>query len=381
MKPALSPLNTTKVSTAASLLQSPSNQRDSVKALVSSFSASESLNASLTQVGAIAWTHSASGGKFRAALSRKGRVPIAEQSGHWSPFLGYVGPTSTRSGYLLSDVKLSRLENFGKPEAQKGQCFRLDRSSQLEGEDSTQRALLYIKLREDGCSKAQSIVYTRRRKCMYDSTIHRDGPSCHRTVELGDNRAMGPNWNGWQLHSPRLMVPRKYMHTSLSQDHREYEVLAREFERLSDRKQRQAEGMDFEQADKDRIRFFAALQKEWEKRQGSRKLHSDFAIPEEPTPAPEPEVTKHAKSESMALPDVSTPTLQTETVPRSRTPKRRQTIRMPSKPIATLVEPSWTSKFGKGLLVMRSLLPTNSRYSKRHDRKRKVTNSRTQINM
>ena len=254
-------------------------------------------------VGARSWAGTASGARLRRLLSTSS-LPTADPDSDWNPFLGFIGTNKASKGppessYQHIDSYLASDERF------QGQCFKVDKFNVQE--NSVQRALLYLKLRQDGCTKEKSIVFTKKRKCMFDSTQEHDGPACHRTIRLGNNRTSGPNWKGWQLHTPKFDVGRRFQPISSDLDQKEYEVIAREFERLVDRQQRQRLGVDFQDADENRAKYFEGLRREWRKRKANKRPK---ASPPKETPAPATVVIVEEKKE---------PKQQEEPFPKSKT--------------------------------------------------------------
>lgn len=313
------------------------------------------LSPSLGQIGALAWSKSAAGGRVRHLIATKaqGTTP---QKGQWSAFLGYVGARSTKSGAsLLSESTYSSFETHG-------QCFKLGKgtSDLLE---TTQRALLYLKLREDGCSKHQSLVFTQRKRCRFDTTKTRDGPSCHRTIALGDNRLQGPNWSGWQLHSPELLINRKFKPVVVRDQMEDYDLVTQRFEEMSRRKE------DLGTEDEHRNSYFADLSREWDQRQTSHhKPHLSHAltlsIPEEVTPVPLEETVPQGKC-------LETETTTTETKPsfllssprHSKLPSFASDLHIRPGPNlhisarASAIYPAQTLHFPSASLTLRHLLP------------------------
>ena len=220
-------------------------------------------------LGAHSWAHSASGARLRRLFSKSsGSLQTADPDSDWSPFLGFIGFRNSSKGPPESSYQ--RMEQFlSSEDRSRGQCFKLDKFS--EQQNSVQRALLYLKLRQDGCSKAKSIVFTKKRRCMFDSTQMHDGPSCHRTIRIGDNRVKGPNWKGWQLHAPKVEVGRRFQPVESGTDLREYEAIAKEFERMTDKQERERKGVDFYAGDEDREKYFEELRREWRKRKGRER--------------------------------------------------------------------------------------------------------------
>jgi hypothetical protein len=197
-----------------------------------------------------------------------GFLQTAEPESDWNPFLGFIG--SRRSAKFPAETSYQRMDQFlASDDRFKGQCFKIDKFS--EQHNSVQRALLYLKLRQDGCSKAKSIVFTKKRRCMFDTTQKHDGPSCHRTLIIGDNRASGPNWKGWQLHAPKVEVGRRFQPVESDVDRQEYEAIARGFERMVEKQERRRNGDDFYEGDENRKKYFEELRREWRKRQAKRR--------------------------------------------------------------------------------------------------------------
>lgn len=220
-------------------------------------------------VGARSWARSASGAQLRRFLSNSsGFLQTTEPESDWNPFLGFIG--SRRTAKYPAETSYKRMDQFLSSEDRlKGQCFKIDKFS--EQQNSVQRALLYLKLRQDGCSKAKSIVFTKKRRCMFDTTQKHDGPSCHRTLIIGDNRASGPNWKGWQLHAPKVEVGRRFQPVESDIDRQEYEAIARGFERMVEKQERRRKGEDFYEGDENRKKYFEELRREWRKRQGNKR--------------------------------------------------------------------------------------------------------------
>lgn len=313
------------------------------------------LGPSLGQVGALAWSKSAAGGKLRHIIATKTKGTTL-QKGQWSAFLGYMGAKSNRSG-----ASLLTTSSYSSPETH-GQCFKLgkDSSDLLE---TTQKALLYLKLREDGCSKHQSLVFTQRKRCRYDTTKAWDGPSCHRTIALGDNRLQGPNWSGWQLHSPELLINRKYKPVVIRNHLEEYDLVTRKFEEMSRRKE------DLGTEDERRNSYFADLSREWEQRQVS--LHKSslshvltLSIPEEVTPSPLEETAPQAKYlETETTTSETKPSLLLSSPRHSKIPSFSSDLHIRPRPSelpiaqASVISPAQTLHFPSASLTLRHLLP------------------------
>jgi hypothetical protein len=319
-------------------------------------------------MGALAWSKSAAGGRFRHSMTRKGKE--TEQIGQWSTFLGYIGPKTTKSANHLPSESA-----YLSPEA-RGQCFKLGKGSDTDEQETTQRALLYLKLREDGCSKHQSLVFTQRRRCRYDTTKTRDGPSCHRTIALGDNRVQGVNWSGWQLHSPELLISSKYQPIVISEKAEDYDVVTRKFEAMSCRKE-----SNLGTEDEHRDSYFADLSKEWDKRQSkypkpSRKYALSLSIPEESTPFPletdcpltkplETETTTETKPSFLLSPRHSKiPSLGSDLHSRSQASLRTGYHQRPVRTVKIQHFPSVTITF-------RSVIPEGSRFRQNRKAHRK----------
>lgn len=245
----------------------------------------------LTNIGARVWTKSAAGARLQPLFASHKSLTSRDPDSPWNPFLGYIGPLSER---IATRSWVESQPAAPVQDVEKGQCFKLDPSSTTSS--SIKEAMIYLKLREDGCSKAKSMVYSVRKRCMMDSTVRKDGPSCHRTISVEENRTEGRNWKGWQLHPPQLELGERFQPMEPLADMREYEMMTREYERLQAKQERVKEGMDFEDNDKRRTNYFGRLNKEWEIRQSQR-----FAKPEKTVIPPSP----HPSTSSPVLPTIS----------------------------------------------------------------------------
>lgn len=326
-------------------------------------------NSILAQIGVREWAKSASGARLKYLLSRSksGSFQTQEPESDWNPFLGYIGPQRPAIEPWLHDhTAASRLPSPPPTIEEHGQCFKLSNIPYSEAKDSIQRALLYLKLRKDGCSKTSSIYYSKKRRCMFDSTRQRDGPHCHRTIRLRDNRTSGPNWHGWQLHAPQMEIGKTYQPVEVNTDLHEYEAVAKQFERLTYRQEKAKSDLDFYEADEDREKYFASLQREWERRQ--RRERKQVPIPKAKT------TTRTSTSSDSLTPITPLATLpenpsrnskaaafaflfpQVKVLPAE--PESAQTIASDT-PVA-VIDPAKVDVFSHGTLVIRSLAPTKA---------------------
>lgn len=332
-------------------------------------SASTPKTTTFTQVGARAWTKSAAGARLHPLFSGRESLKSREPDSPWNPFLGYIGPLSERAAvrsWIDSQPPSQDIE--------KGQCFKLDRSPTTTS--SIQEAMIYLKLREDGCSKQKSMVYSVKKRCMMDSTVEKDGPACHRTIKVEGNRTEGRNWKGWQLHPPSLALGERFQSMEPQADLREYEMLTKEYERLQAKQQRVKAGMDFEDRDRRRNRYFGRLNKEWEARQSAKKLEKDVDPPS-PPPSTSSPILLPSPSVSLSVPaTLPPPSLPLPTEPEPCSPNasiQPETALFPStedtetdlstKPTARdlqsslWLDPILTETFPSGSLVIRSIPP------------------------
>lgn len=298
-----------KSSVLQALISPAHSPKHSNQSLRSSFRCNSGEVSPVLPVGAHSWAHSASGARLRHLLSKSsGSLQTADPDSDWNPFLGFIGSRKGSKG--PPDSSYQRVELFlASEDRSRGQCFKVDKFG--EQQNSVQRALLYLKLRQDGCSKAKSIVFTKKRRCMFDSTQMYDGPSCHRTIRIGDNRAKGPNWKGWQLHAPKVEVGRRFQPVESGTDLREYEAIAREFERMTDKQEKERKGVDFYAGDENREKYFEELRREWRRRKGRERPKASPPKEEPGTVSEVPSVVVEEKVENE--------TEKEEPKPRSRT--------------------------------------------------------------
>ena len=351
---------------------------------------SSNSNTTLTQVGARVWTKTAAGARLQPLFTGREALRAREPDEQWNPFLGYIGPLSERAAvqsWVNSQPKSTTADT------ERGQCFKVDLSSSTP--TSIKEALLYLKLREDGCSKAKSMVYSKRRRCMMDSTKRKDGPACHRTIRLGDNRAEGRNWKGWQLHPPKLLVGNRFQPMEPLTDLREYELLTREYERLQAKQEREKAGLDFEETDEKRSKYFRSLTREWTMRVKSKPQSGQEAAPV-PQPivsvVPPPVVTGMISSEvSVSLPSLpifpmeerstELPSIPPEmpTLPSTEETEAEVTVKVIDPPPSFVLDPSLVQTFPNGSLVFRAIPPVRQSFPELPTHQRQLKRNRTRV--
>ena len=330
-------------------------------------------NSTFTQIGVRNWAKSASGARLKYLLSRgkSGPIQTQEPETDWNLFLGYIGSPKAPTEVWLRDTSTSpRVDLPPAVIPPKGQCFKLAKIPYSESKDSLQRARLYLKLREDGCSKAKSIFYSKKRRCMFDSTQTKDGPHCHRTIRLGDNRALGPNWNGWQMHSPMIEVERRFQPINLDPDLREYDAISKEYERLTHRQAKMRDQLGFFEADEDREKYFRGLTREWEKREqkeqqktvGSQsKSQLNTVITEEktvlPTTSEEQRPTDNESRRSKAAAFAFLFPAVKVIPPTQETEAGADQSKASSEMVGSVIDPAKVDLFDNGSLVIRSVAP------------------------
>ena len=346
----------------------------------------------LTHIGARVWTKSAAGARLQPLFAGQKSPTSRDPDSPWNPFLGYIGPLSER---IATRSWVESQPAAPVQDVEKGQCFKLDPSSTTSS--TIKEAMIYLKLREDGCSKAKSMVYSVRKRCMMDSTVRKDGPSCHRTITVEGNRTEGRNWKGWQLHPPQLELGERFQPMESLADMREYEVMTREYERLQAKQERVKEGMDFEDNDKRRSNYFGRLNREWEIRQSQRLAKAEKAV----IPP-----SSHPSASSPALPTISievpetlptVTTLYTEPIPSPTdieiTPPEKVLFSstedteedLSTKPtardlsISLWVDPSVVETFPSGSLTIRAIPPVRQSLPAPAITRKLIKRSRTRI--
>ena len=351
-----------------------------------------------TQIGARVWTKSAAGARLHPLFSGRESLKSREPDTPWNPFLGYIGPLSARTA---TQSWLDSQPKSPSHDIEKGQCFKLDRSPTTSS--SIQEAMIYLKLRQDGCSKAKSMVYSVRKRCMMDSTVSKDGPACHRTIRVKENRTEGRNWKGWQLHPPSLALGERFQAMEPMADLREYEMLTREYERLQEKQQRVREGMDFEEEDTRRNRYFGRLGREWESRQCTKRQEEHVNPPSPPpsisSPILSPAQTVSIEASVSLLKSATLPTLPSEPEPSSPDllclppettllPSTEDTeTDLSTKPTARdlqsslWLDPVVTETFPSGSLVIRSIPPVRQALPESFPGRKLGKRSRTKLEL
>lgn len=320
------------------------------------------LSSTTSQVGALAWSKSAAGGRMRHSIASRPQGTV-DPLGQWSTFLGYLGPSTPQiSPSLFSSSQHSQ------PDL-RGHCFKLHKDKKFDQYETTQRALLFLKLREDGCSKQKSLVFAQKRKCRFDTTQTWDGPSCHRTIAVGDNHNDGPNWSGWQLHSPKLLVGLRYQPVQYGDTVPEYDMIAKEVEDISSGEDKECRAID-----KRREQYFADLSREWEKRQAKKSHRQTVSlhIPEESSPVPlemklsvsKPIETETASTETKS--SVRKPHSRLLTLPSCLPFRSQHTLHLKASPIYH----SFTQRFPHGYVTFRSVQPEGSGKKRKFPRRR-----------
>ena len=125
------------------------------------------VNSPSLRVGALQWTKTASGGKFRHLL-RERTASRQEMTGRWDALLGYVGPPLKKSVSPEPPTEVAP-KNQDYRELRHPLCLRSlpRRGSQA----SVTQALLYMKLRDSKYSKVEALKHSSAQRFKTDSGV------------------------------------------------------------------------------------------------------------------------------------------------------------------------------------------------------------------
>eukprot|EP00742_Colponemidia_sp_Colp-10_P007977 GILJ01008607.1.p1 GENE.GILJ01008607.1~~GILJ01008607.1.p1 ORF type:complete len:1459 (-),score=298.70 GILJ01008607.1:103-4029(-) len=127
-----------------------------------------------------------------------------EKKAKWDILGGYVGPKRPANISLATaqDFQKTAIKRFPYVEepSQPGMPCKKDFVYLRENRFSD--ALVYLKLRKDGCSQDDALGFTAANRCRFDATCLFDGPPNHRSLRRVPNSKDGPVVNGWQFHKP-----------------------------------------------------------------------------------------------------------------------------------------------------------------------------------
>lgn len=164
------------------------------------------------RVGALQWTKTASGGKFRHLL-RERAVSQSEMTGHWDALLGYVGPPRPKKGSPEIESRLASADvDYRK--LQKPLCLKsLPRRSNPV---SATQALLYMKLRDSQYPKSEALKHSSTQRFKTDTGLKSGLYTFH----------------GLSLRVPVTDPEKRFTPYFASEDNGDYERLSRAYDQF-----------------------------------------------------------------------------------------------------------------------------------------------------